>query len=89
MKVRPTPTCVKALRGFLGLTGYYRRFVKHYGIISKPLNLIKKRGLFQWSKEVEEAFQALKRAMSSTGVLALPNFAKPLVLEIDAHANGV
>jgi hypothetical protein len=53
----PTPTNTKELRSFLGLAGYYRKFVKHFGIISKPLtNLLKKNITFCWTQEHDMAF---------------------------------
>lgn len=58
----PTSTNFKDLRSFLGLAGYYRRFVSQFGLISKPLtNLLKKGTFFIWTSETEAAFQALKR----------------------------
>ena len=70
----PTPTSITEVRAFLGLTGYYRKFVKGYGTIAKPLNNILRHKAFQWTAEAEAAFDNLKVAMTQTPVLTLPNF---------------
>lgn len=84
------PVSVKQLRDFLGLTGYYRRFIRHYGLISKPLTqLLKKGAIFQWTPQAQQAFQLLKYALSSAPVLSIPDFSKPFIIETDANDLGM
>lgn len=84
------PQCVKDLRSFLGMAGYYRKYVKNFGLISKPLtNLLKKGEVYVWTSEAEASFQALKNNLISALVLALPDFTKTFELETDASDKGI
>lgn len=73
----PIPKNVKELSGFLGLSGYYRKFIPGYGNVCQPLHQLTKKDGFIWSPDATTAFQALKRTMTSPQLLALPNFLFP------------
>jgi hypothetical protein len=85
----PLPKSIKSLRGFLGLTGYYRKFIKHYGAIAAPLTAMLKKNAFVWTCEAKEAFQALRMAVTQAPVLALPNFSQTFIIECDPSGFGI
>ena len=77
------------MRGFLGLTGCCRKFVRNYGHIVALLTDQLRKGSFGWNQKAQQAFETLKQAMVSAPVLTLPNFEAPFVLEIDASGSGI
>ena len=86
----PTPTKMKQLRSFLGMIGYYRKFISGFGVTAKVLyDLTKKDVPYVWSSECEKAFQELKGKMLSYDVLVFPNFKKPFHLATDASITGL
>lgn len=86
----PVPTNARDIIGFLGLTGYYRRFIKNYGIISRSLSdLLKKDVLFAWTPTTQAAFLHLKEALATAPVLALPDFKKEFTVETYASNSGI
>ena len=90
VKSYPSPTNVKQLRSFLGLANFYRRFVPGYAQIATPLNkLLKKDARYEWKEACEEAFQKLKKALTSAPLLGHPNLAKEFILRTDASADAI
>lgn len=84
------PTCRKDVRSFLGLTSYYRKFIHRYAFIAKPLyELTKDEVLFQWTSREQEAFEELKRRLTSPPVLMYPDLNKPFIVATDASGFGV
>ncbi|WVZ75668.1 hypothetical protein U9M48_023703, partial [Paspalum notatum var. saurae] len=84
------PESVTEIRSFLGLSGYYRRFIKDFSKTAKPMtSLTKKNAKYTWSPNCEEAFQSLKRSLTTAPVLAQPDVAKPFDVYCDASGNGL
>ncbi|XP_020243442.1 uncharacterized protein LOC109821688 [Asparagus officinalis] len=85
----PIPKTLKGLRGFLGLAGYYRKFIKGFGVIAQPLTNLLKKGAFKWSTGAEDAFNSLKQALTQPPVLTMPDFSMTFVIECDACDSGI
>ncbi|PNX96526.1 transposon Tf2-1 polyprotein, partial [Trifolium pratense] len=85
----PRPRSLTTLRGFLGLTGFYRRFVRHYASLAAPLTDLLRSTKFVWNTDTELAFTTLKKKMTETPVLVLPNFSKTFIVETDASAVAI
>lgn len=80
-----TPTNAKELKSFLGLIGYYRKFIKDFSKISKPLtSLLKKDQQFIWTDVCEDAFQTFRTILTKEPILQFPDFSRPFNITTDA-----
>ena len=84
------PTSVHQIRSFLGLAGYYRRFIPDFSRIAKPMTELLKKGVkFVWDDKCEEAFQTLKARLTTAPVLATPDSTKSFDVYCDASGTGL
>ena len=82
----PTPKCVKDIQSFLGHTGFYRRFIRDFSAIARPLcNLLAKDVPFAWSQACEDAFEKLKTMLVSPPITRSPNWELPFEIMCDAN----
>lgn len=90
VKEWPTPKTVKEIRSFLGLCSYYRRFIKNFAEIAKPLHQLTEKGKqFLWTEKCEDAFSTLKEKLVSSPILAYPKEEGMFILDTDACDTGI
>jgi hypothetical protein len=84
------PTTIGQIRSFLGLAGYYRRFIPDFSRIAKPMTVLLKKGVkYEWSQKCEDAFHALRQHLTTTLVLAQPDNTKPFEVYCNASGTGL
>jgi hypothetical protein len=84
------PTNVSEIRSFLGLAGYYRRFIEGFSKFARPMTeLLKKEKRFNWTESCEKSFQELKRRLTTAPVLTLPDIQRDFVVYCDASRQGL
>lgn len=86
----PQPKGVTSTRSFLGLPGYYRRFIQDYSKLAKPLSDLTKKGMeFEWGAKQQESFKILKTRLCEAPISAFPDFNKSFILTTDASDYAV
>ena len=84
------PKNITQLKSFLGAIGYYRKFVKNFAQIAKPLfNLLKKDVRYVWSNDCNYAFEKLKKTLTMAPILVPPDYSKPFIIRTDASRDGL
>ena len=90
VKEWPRPISVQETQQFFGLANYYRRFVKDFASIAKPLHqLTEKKTPFKWTEQCDNAFASLKLFLTSAPILALPDWSQQFILDTDASDTGI
>ena len=86
----PVPRTVKEVQSFLGFTNYYRRFIKNFSQIARPLHALTKKSVpFSWSDAEQTAFNTLKHLTATSPVLQHPDYSKRFILDTDACLSGL
>ncbi|GBG65781.1 hypothetical protein CBR_g52372 [Chara braunii] len=90
VKEAPVPTSLTQVRAFLGLASYYRRFIKGFAVIARPLtNLLRKEQPLHWDDECDQAFEALKDALVTTAILIRPDPSRQFILITDWQPEAI
>ncbi|MES9881967.1 MAG: reverse transcriptase domain-containing protein [Sedimenticola sp.] len=90
VKSYPEPKSQREVRSFLGLCNYYRRFVKSFADIARPLNsTLCKNAKFEWTDECRDSFNTLKKALTEAPILVFPDFSKKFILYTDASIEAI
>lgn len=86
----PVPATVKQIRRFLGMSGWYRRFIPNFSGITAPItDLLKNKKKFHWTPEAQSAFIQLKTLLTTSPVLKTPNYSRPFYIRCDASTQGI
>ena len=86
----PQPQNLEELRRFLGMASYFRKFIRNFASIARPLHRLTEKSVqFQWTSECQEAFSTLKQRLTEAPVLCYPDFTKPFIVYTDASGNGL
>ncbi|MCP4457214.1 MAG: hypothetical protein GY816_04180, partial [Cytophagales bacterium] len=86
----PEPQNIKETRSFLGMAGYFRRFIQNFSSIAKPLTRLQEKDVkFEFNQDCRQAFLELKQRLITAPILAYPDFSKDFYIECDASLHGV
>ena len=81
----PAPTSVTEVRSFVGFCSYYRKFIRNFSLIARPLSILTSKTVkFRWTEECQEAFQELKNKLLSAPIMSFPNETGEFILDTDA-----
>lgn len=90
VRAMPAPTKIVELQSFLGMVGYYRRFIAGFAKIAQPLVQLLNKGIqWEWTQQCQAAFNTFKDRLTSAPVLAMPSYGDPFIVQTDASVVGI